>query len=246
MKTHAEDTEAFQKGLSLATEGKFNDAVAAFQLALQKYPSNLAIMTDLAMAEFQAGSKGWAVAHLTRVLFLDPQFATAKEALKFIKPQLELREIPHEILWSETMHEEVFKSTRPSLWIVSSAIFLLISTWAFARFWKARSDALQSQTIAPSIPWTGTFATCFFVICSVLALLNLWDEQKLRALVGAPTATVLAAPDEKAPLIYEVYAGSEVFVQESRDGWLQVTYPGGLTGWSLASQFTIINQPLQN
>lgn len=239
----------FQRGVQLYQEKKFQDAKATLMEALAQDASNVATLTNLALAEFQLGEKGWAVGHLRRALYIDPGFSTATEALKFISPQLETKEIPHEILWTETLHDEVLKKTSVLLWLGLSALFMFLSTRGWVHYFKSRRAALEQQSLIPGVPWlAGMFIVLFFV-STVLAFFAEWDAHVVRATVGAEKAAVLTAADDQAPIIYEIYAGAEVIVntrkEANKEAWLQVTYPGGLSGWSKASQYVVINSDLE-
>ncbi|PIS12002.1 MAG: hypothetical protein COT73_00915, partial [Bdellovibrio sp. CG10_big_fil_rev_8_21_14_0_10_47_8] len=92
--------QAFHDGIESYREKKYDPALLAFTAAIEKEPENISALTNLALVQFQLGHKGFALAYLRKALTLDPHFPSAKAAFEFILPQLDVREIPHEIeLW---------------------------------------------------------------------------------------------------------------------------------------------------
>jgi len=68
---------------------------------------------------------------------------------------------------------------------------------------------------------------------------NRCSSQRLVVFVTAVASLVivvkktpaLSAPAENAPTLFELHEGFEVVILELKDDWIQVNYPGGLTGW---------------
>jgi tetratricopeptide (TPR) repeat protein len=237
----------FQQGLKLYDEKKYAEAEASFRKALESHSESPTVLTDLALAEFQAGDKGWALAHLRRAVYLDPGFSTSNQALNFVRSQFEVHEIPHEILWTETWHEKLFSKTSFLLWSMLSALSLVAASSAWIRYFRLRRQAVMTESISPKLPWTGLLSLAICLSTIGLSLLQFLDDSTLRATVGPEKLEILAAPDEKAPMIFEVNAGAEMYVQNSEASWLQVTYPGGLTGWAPNSKMLVTNsKPSQN
>ena len=61
--------------------------------------------------------------------------------------------------------------------------------------------------------------------------MKLVDLQIPRGTVIADKTSVYSAPDEKSVALFDLYGGLEVILDSQKDSWVQVTYPGGLTGW---------------
>jgi hypothetical protein len=49
--------------------------------------------------------------------------------------------------------------------------------------------------------------------------------------VVSEKTTVYSAPNDKSAALFDLFAGLEVVLDQSNDQWVQVTYPGALTGW---------------
>ncbi len=227
---------AFQTGLKNYQEKHFDLSVSAFQKALELSPKNISTLTNLALAQFQNGQKGWSIALLRKALNFDPEDPTARAAYDFILPQLEVKEIPHELLWSETLHARVLSPFSLFWFSCLAALFIFSAGWSILTYIGKLKRSQLKETVPPSF----SSLTIFFLLGAVVFLLLLGlkivDQSQTRGtIVTKDKASVLSSPDEKAPSLFEVYPGFEVIVEKSVEKtgsqWLQVNYPGGPTGW---------------
>lgn len=222
---------AFQSGVASYQQKKFDDARLAFGRAVELQPKNVNALTNLALAQFQLGNKGMAVALLRKASDIDPHFSTTQSALKFILPQLEVREIPHEIQTWESIRSSVLVPFSLSGFLAMMALSLFATGWLVLKFLGRRRRALRAESALPQFPVIAVFAALVFIAMTILAAMKVVDHQIPRGTIIADKASVYSAPDEKSVALFDLYSGLEVILNESKDSWIQVTYPGGLTGW---------------
>jgi tetratricopeptide (TPR) repeat protein len=223
---------SFQAGVKNYQEKKFDQAQVDFQQALEANPQNVSALTNLALAQFQKGQKALAIALLRKATNLDPEFSTARVALSFILPQLEVKEIPHEILLSETLHRSLFSQFSGFAFSVVAALFVFAALWSLLQYLGGRRRALQQDQPLPAFSVLTVVFLVGALVTLVLLGLKIFDQEATRATVIAEQKIdALSLPDEKAPSLFELYPGLEVFVNQRQKDWSQVTYPGGPTGW---------------
>ncbi|RYZ80842.1 MAG: hypothetical protein EOP06_24605 [Proteobacteria bacterium] len=83
----------------------------------------------------------------------------------------------------------------------------------------------------PGVPWIGVLLLVGFVFCASLTLLKAYDLSIPRATIVVDKVSAQTAPGEGQTALFDLYAGFEVIVRSAEKDWIQITYPGGLTGW---------------
>jgi hypothetical protein len=66
---------------------------------------------------------------------------------------------------------------------------------------------------------------------SALSVAKVIDQSTLRGTIIAKKIESRSTPDMTGTSLFDLYEGLEVIVRQSTDSWVQVTYPGGPTGW---------------
>jgi tetratricopeptide (TPR) repeat protein len=223
--------ELFKNGVQSYQDGKFEQARDSLLQALDKDPNNVAALTNLALTQFQLGRKGYAVGLLRKALTIDPDFSTSRAALRFILPQLEVKEIPHEIQFWEGLRTQLLEPVPLWAYLFLTALLLFSSGWLSLGFWGQRRRAIRNNDVLPAFPTVAFFLSLGFIFCFSMSALKVYDFQKPRGTVIADKVTVYSAPDEKSASLFDLYAGLEVLVLSINSDWVQVTYPGALSGW---------------
>lgn len=227
--------EAFKQGVELYQNKKFSESTERFRQALEFQPLNVSGLTNLAIAEFEAGHKPIAVALLRKALAIDPEFSTPEAALKFILSQLEVREIPHEIQLRETLRTQFLAPVSWSAYLSMTFIFLVSGGWLLIGYLGGRRRAIKNENPLPPFPSIGVIFLVGFLLTSFLSAAKFIDYQVPRGTIVADKITVMSAPDLKSVSLFDLYGGHEVILEKldssTKDEWVQVTYPGALSGW---------------
>ncbi len=223
--------KAFQAGVANYQSQKFEDARLAFTQAVEKEPKSVQALTNLALVQFQLGQKAWAVALLRKAHNLDPNFSTPKAALDFILPQLDVKEIPHEIQLWETIRSSFVVPYSLTGFLGMTALSLFAFGWLILKYFGQRREAFREEKALPSYPLIATLIGLVFLASLTVTTLKIWDGEIPRGTVVAEKVTVYSAPSDKSVALFDLFGGLEIIMNTADSDWVQVTYPGALTGW---------------
>jgi hypothetical protein len=112
------------------------------------------------------------------------------------------------------------------------ALILFLSTgWSWLTHLGARRRALQNETVMPAPPILPVIFSVLLVGGFFLWAAKTWDMSETRATIVVEKVSVLTAPTDQSASLFDLFEGLEVVVRQTHDNWMQVTYPGGMTGW---------------
>lgn len=223
--------DLFKQGTQSYSEKKFDQAQDFFSKALVKDPQNSTVLTNLALVQFQLGHKAKALAHFRKALDIEPNLQEAKAGLKFVLSQMEIKEIPHQLEFYESLRDKLLAPVSLQVYLGFTALFLFASGWTLISYLGKRRKAIGEESALPGFP---ILSTCFLgglLIILSLSILKAYDSSIQRATIVEEKVSLQSAPGETQVGILDLYAGMEVIVRITDNGWTQVTYPGAITGW---------------
>lgn len=226
----------FQAGVSSYRAAKYNEAQKSFSEALKLNPESVQVLTNLGLTHYQLGKKGEAIALLRKAHFLDPSLSTPKSSLNFILPQLDVKEIPHEILFWESLREDLLVPVTLNSYLIVTALCFFAFGWLLLDFLGKRRRALKEEINPPPFPLILLIISLIFVSMISLTAMKIFDLQIPRGTIIADKVTVFSAPAQDSVALYDLYPGLEVILNQSTEKWIQVTYPGASSGWIEKSQ----------
>ncbi len=221
----------FETGLVNYQNKKFTEAKAAFEEALKSSPTDAAALTNLGLTAYQLGQKSWSVAYFRKAITLNPSLPAASQGLAFVLPQLEVKEIPHQIETYELIREKFLEPAGEYsyFWLLAGLVFLL--GWSLIKYFGQRKRAETEDLVYPPFPWMAVVAGIFSVIFLSLAIAKIYDTQIPRGTIIEEKVSAQSAPGENQLSLFDLYGGFEVLIRSQSSEWVQVTYPGALTGW---------------
>ncbi|KHD88529.1 MAG: TPR domain-containing protein [Bdellovibrio sp. ArHS] len=223
--------ELFQQGTQSYLAKDYAKAHESFSRALDQDPNNAVVLTNLALTEFQLGKKPLAVGLLRKALASDPELSTAEAGLKFVLSQLGVKEVPRQIQTYESVRAKLIQPVPLSAYLILSALTFFAAGWTLISYGGRRKKAMQEEAAAPSFPLVSTFLTLSFVIFTGLLALKVYDSTILRGTIITEKVSLQTAPGDNQVAILELFGGMEVVARQTQGDWVQVTYPGSLTGW---------------
>lgn len=223
--------EHFRRGTKSYQEKKFEDAILNFEKALELHPENATVLTDLGLSYYQIKKMGLSIAMFRRALFIDPSQSVAEAGLKFVSSQLEVKEIPHQIETYERLRSTVLNSVSLNGFHGLTLLFLFSSGFILLRYFGRRRKAFELEEAPPATPVIGLVILTGFLASVFFTCLKFYDTTIPRATIVAEKVSAQIAPGEDQSALFDLYEGFEVIIRNVANGWIQVSYPGGLTGW---------------
>lgn len=228
---HAAESAEFSKGLSLLQSKDAAGAVQAFKNALQEHPNDTAILTNLGIASFESGQKGWSVAFLRQALTEGSKLPETRRAFDFVMSQLDTKELPHDLVMWESFRSKVLFGTSVESLLFLLGLALLLSGLVFIRHLALRRRAHVNEEARPPFTWFHGVTLVLVVAAALLVWTKMMDLSQVRATIVADKTSAVTTPAADAPALFDLFAGLEVIVQRADKDFYQVQYPGGPTGW---------------
>ena len=242
--TPSDTSTSFATGIQAYRKGEFQSAALAFQTALTAAPQSPAVLHNLALTEWKLGQQGLALAFWRKALSIDASYEPASRSIKWFRGKLDHPEIAHEVEYWETFRDD-FLSGLPLQWsVVLMAATLLLAGSILLGYAGAKRRASLDETPAPELPAFGIVSFVLFICMTSLVLAKIYDLNSPRGTVTPAKVQAKSAPDESGTSLFELYAGLEVQIDQAPGAWLQVTYPGGPTGWVPASTVMSTSDPV--
>ena len=224
-------SSAFQNALAAFQKNDFKTARLWFRESLAKDPTQVVAWYDLGLTESKLGNTGLAMAFWRKALVLSPTFGSAKYALNYTRAKLEHGDIPHEVETWESLHSDVLIYASFFQFALITAVVFFIAAWLFLVFIGARRRAILDEKPLPAFPVAAGLCSFAFIALLVLTICKAVDDSDLRATVIVKKIDAKALPDSTSTSLFDLYEGLEVIVRQTAKDWIQVTYPGGATGW---------------
>ena len=221
----------FNEGVQAYSAKDFPKAKESFQKALSLEKNNATVLTNLALVEFQLKNRGMSIALFRHALEINPQMKTAQDGLHFALSQLEIKEVPHQIETYETIRSRFLQPIPLFFYQVLTCILLFSAGWLLIGYWGKRKRALTDEAALPPLPIIGIIFTLGFLVCATFLGLKIYDYSIPRGTIVTEKVSLHAGPGEDQVSILDLHAGFEVVVRSFSGDWVQVTYPGSLTGW---------------
>ncbi len=222
----------FQKATAAYKKQNLDEAKLLFTEFLNKTPSS-EVYYNLGLVEYEAKNIGPAVGFWRKALELDPHNRLAEQSLAFIQKRIEHPELNRQNDNLEILHERLLKHSQLEYLTLLSVFIFVAATWLLLSYLGERRRSREQQLAQPALPWISGLLFVLFIFSSFISGAKLYDLNVSRATVLLNKISVLSAPDPESTLLFELFEGLEVVVESSHGDYLQVTFPGGMTGWTL-------------
>ena len=221
----------FKSGIAAFQKGDFEQARKSFVALLQRDQTNPVALYDLGLTEQRAGRAGLALGLWRKALVTHPGFAPPEKALHWGQTRLEHGDIPHEVETWESFRKVALVPFSLDSFLAAGALLLLAGGWTLLGYLGRRRQAILDEKPRPGFPWAATLCSIGFVLALSLIIGKVVDVQCIRGTVTEKKIEVRSSPETTGTPLFDLYEGLEVIVQQKSGDWVQVTYPGGSTGW---------------
>jgi tetratricopeptide (TPR) repeat protein len=221
----------FKAGVEAFQKRDFKQARASFHESLRIDDLNPVVLFNLGMVELRSGKLGLTLAMWRKALVVSPSYAPARQGEKWAKSQLKRPEIPHEPLLWESFRKIALVPVELGRYLLLTALTLLAAGWLILRHMGQRRMARLEEKPMPGFPISAVVCGFLLLTTGLLSAAKAYDSRVVRGTVLEEKVEVRSSPSANGTPLFELYEGLEVIVRQSVDGWRQVTYPGGTTGW---------------
>lgn len=227
--------ESYQAAIQSYQQGQIAKAQEQFLQSLEKSPDNTFVLYNLGLTDYQLGKYGRALGAWRKALYFDPNFSLAKKAIAAaIKEKGPIQ--PDALSSWEIMRREVVLNYSLNESLAAAAILLFLGGIFMIRYLAQRRQAFKLELPLPPTPYLGILSSVLFLLFVALSLLRAVDYFSPRATVISGHIDIRSGPSSDDASLFEILEGHEVIVKEVAGDWVQVAYPGGLTGWTEKSE----------
>ena len=218
---------AFDAANKLYEEGKFTDAVSAYEKLAQSGETSAALYFNLGNAFFKSGQIGRAVAAYRTAEQLTPRDPDLRANLQFARNQAQGPSLSpgrwQRWLGRLTLNEWTL--------LAVVAVWLWLLLLAVLQWRPALKPALRTYVFSLAI------LAGFLCVCATASLRQ--TRFTRTAIVVSADAVVRYGPLAESPTAFTVHDGAELRVLDQKDEWLQVSPDPRRVGWLRRDQVLV-------
>ncbi|MGH7787499.1 MAG: BatD family protein [Candidatus Binatia bacterium] len=225
---------AFFQGNQAYADGRYGDAIAAYESVRAAGQDSGGLEFNLGNALFKDGQLPRAIASYERAHRLLPRDPDVESNLAYAR---ELAKQPDEAapIWQRIAFPFAFSATGSELAVLAS-----LTWWGF---WLLLAARLLAPGLRPGLNRAAAISAGLYLLLAASLGLRLAQVELRDAVIvtSAADASVRFEPSITGTEHFPAAPGTELDVAEARDGWLQVRRADGRRGWIAADAV----EPLQ-
>jgi tetratricopeptide (TPR) repeat protein len=216
-------TALFQKGNQSYEEGRFEQAVEAYEKILNLGVKNFRVFYNLGNAYFRQNQLGKAVLNYRRALALEPRDEDVQANLSFAK-LFTLDKIEEQKInpLSNLLHWFLDLWSLDELALLSSLFYTLSMALGILMIFRRSRRYLKIGFVAFLI-LLAIFGSSLFA--------KIYFESLDYGVVIVPQVQVRSGPGDDYILQFTGHEGLEFRVDEEAEGWYRISLPNGIRGW---------------
>jgi tetratricopeptide (TPR) repeat protein len=218
-------TEAMLRANQSYEAGQFAEAIAIYEAIVEAGVYNSDLYYNLGNAYFKQGEVGRAILNYRRAQRLTPRDADVAANLAFARAQTIDQLETEGGLTNLVQAAEEWLTLNEAL-VLALALWVLICYFAVLAILMPRLRRIFGGVMA---------VLALFLMVGLISIANrLYTEWRYPpAVVVAQEVDITSGPGDSDQYLVEfnLHAGAEVRLLESRPGWQRITLPGNLQGW---------------
>ena len=219
------------------TEGRWEDAVAGYEMISGMNLESAALYCNAADAYFKAGNLPKAVLNYERALKIDPSYDDARFNLEFVSNLLQDRIDPVPDFILKVWAKKICWLMDSDAWAVAFLVLLALTAVMVLLF-----------ILAPSLAGrrAGFYTGIVTLLLAVSALsFSLWQKNDYmradEAVVMRPVSSVKSSPTaESSQDLFVLHEGTKVKILDHVGSWNNIELADGRQGWIRSSEIELI------
>lgn len=226
--TFAQNDETFNKGNALYNEGKFQEAITAYESILSNNVHSAELYYNLANSYYKLNRIAPSIFYYEKALQISPNDSDVINNLAFAQNMTidAIDNVP-EVGVSKFI-KGIVNTFHFDTWAIISVSCIILFVVLFLAYYFAYSTVKKRLSFVSSFTLLViAMATLFFAFQK-----QVLDKKDNPAIVFSQESDVKAEPNLRSESAFQVHEGTKVQVLESYNGtWTKVQIANGKTGW---------------
>lgn len=221
----------FEIGNNFYKEGKYNEAIEHYQKLLDQNYFSFELYYNMGNAYYKKKEFAKAILYYEKAKKINPADEELNHNLRLANTHIKdkVDEIPQ--LFISSFYSELIKSKTADAWGWLAIKTMLLALAGFLLF------LFSSNYLLKKIGFFGGITIAIFSL--IFAALGFEqkknEEDNSYAILMAPSANVVASPDENATRLFVIHEGIKVKIDKKENDWLHIKLSNGNTGWIKAT-----------
>lgn len=227
----AQNSDLFQKGNTLYNEGKYDQAIEAYNNILETQNHSAAIYFNLANAHYKLNNIAPSVYYYEKALQLAPNDTDIKNNLSFAKNMTidaidTLPQTGFAKLGKKITHAFSFDG-----WAKLAVAFVFLFVILFLMYYFSNS------TIKKRLTFIASNLSLLVMLITLALAFNKYalDKKDKPAIVFVQESKVKSEPNTRSEESFRLHEGTKVQILDTVKDWKKIKLTDGKTGWVLAN-----------
>ncbi|MFD2517244.1 SH3 domain-containing protein [Salinimicrobium flavum] len=229
MAGNGQNQELFENANSAYADGRYEEAIEAYDQILQNGETSVAVHYNLGNAHYKLNHIAPSIYHYEKALLLKPKDEDVKNNLTFAKNMaLDAIEEPAEEGFSGFFNSAT-SALSPSGWGWLAIIGMMVFVSFFLAYYFSRRSLFKRIFFI-----AGMFFLLFSVFSAGIGLIKQSAvESSTYAIVFSEEVEVKGEPNSRSSEVFVLHEGAKVKITEDYQDWFEIELPNGSQGWLL-------------
>ena len=225
----AQNTSVFEKGNALYKNGKYNDAINAYNSVLKTKKHSAELYFNLGNSHYKLNHIAQSIYNYEKALALNPKDHTIKQNLAFANAmKVNHLEVLPEIGYSKYLNK-LTSILKTDNWAILTVLFFALFVILLISYFFSLSTTTKRLLFSSSFS---------FLILSLLTLIFTYFKHNQEtninpAIIFAKETKVKIEPSFKSDELFILHEGTKVKVVNYEANWAKIKLSNGKKGWIL-------------
>ncbi|WP_340199459.1 SH3 domain-containing protein [Ascidiimonas sp. W6] len=226
-----QNNETFNKATALYNDGKFEEAIVAYEAILADKKHSAALYYNLGNAHYKLNHIAPSIFYYEKALLLSPTDEDVLNNISFARNMaIDVIEPLPPTGFSKLIERSIGKLSYHN-WAILAIVSVFLFTGLFLTYYFLYRQRLKRIAFIASFLFLGLG---IFAISMAFYEYNA-IQNKRPAIVFAEETIVKAEPNEGSASVFTLHEGTKVQVEESYEGWKKIRLADGKIGWLKSS-----------